>query len=144
DAPFHEQHTPGELIERVDGDVTAVASFFSQFMIEVLGNLLLLTGILVMLWTIDTRVGAVLSVFAAVSLLAMAKSRSLAVPAWIRFRETSARLFGFIEEHLNGLEDLRALGAEAHALSRLGQLTYARMRAARSARMPSGVQWCLP
>src|SRR5690242_6031630 len=55
DAPFHERHAPGELIERVDGDVTAVASFFSQFVIQVLGNALLLLGILVILCIFDVR-----------------------------------------------------------------------------------------
>jgi ATP-binding cassette, subfamily B, bacterial len=144
DATFHERHTPGELIERVDGDVTAVASFFSQFVIEVLGNVLLLLGILLMLWTFDVRVGSALTLFAALGLLLMMKTRAIAVPYWVSFREASARLFGFIEEHLTGLEDLRTLGAEAHALSRLGQHTFARMRAARIARLLSGVAWSTP
>ncbi|MCQ3939339.1 MAG: ABC transporter ATP-binding protein, partial [Chloroflexi bacterium] len=31
DMKFHNDHTPGELIERIDGDVTELATFFSQF-----------------------------------------------------------------------------------------------------------------
>jgi ABC-type multidrug transport system fused ATPase/permease subunit len=31
DLSFHKARTPGELIERIDGDVTALANFFSQF-----------------------------------------------------------------------------------------------------------------
>src|SRR5579885_2772223 len=31
DATFHTAHTPGELIERVDGDVATLARFFSRF-----------------------------------------------------------------------------------------------------------------
>jgi ATP-binding cassette subfamily B protein len=34
EAPFHNSRTPGELIERVDGDVTTLANFFSQFVIR--------------------------------------------------------------------------------------------------------------
>ena len=34
---FHKAHTPGELIERVDGDVAALAKFFSHHD-PVLGN----------------------------------------------------------------------------------------------------------
>jgi ATP-binding cassette, subfamily B, bacterial len=41
----HKAHSPGELIERVDGDVTALATFFAQFVILVLGNVLLLIGV---------------------------------------------------------------------------------------------------
>ena len=31
DVQFHTEHTPGELIERVDGDVATLARFFSRF-----------------------------------------------------------------------------------------------------------------
>ena len=144
DAPFHERHTPGELIERVDGDVTAVASFFSQFVIQVLGNVVLLLGILVVLCVFDVRVGALLTLFAALALLLMLKTRAIAVRSWVNFRETSARLFGFVEEHLNGLEDLRTAGAEAHALGTLGRHASARVHAARIARLLSGVPWSMP
>src|SRR5437868_11901629 len=38
DLTFHNARTPGELIERIDGDVTALASFFSQFVLQILGS----------------------------------------------------------------------------------------------------------
>ena len=40
--PFHKLHTPGELIERIDGDVTALADFFSLFLVRLAGGLLLI------------------------------------------------------------------------------------------------------
>jgi ABC-type multidrug transport system fused ATPase/permease subunit len=58
DLPFHKQHTPGELIERIDGDVNALANFFSQFTLRVVGNGLLVLGILALLLREDARVGA--------------------------------------------------------------------------------------
>ena len=36
DMSFHTARTPGELIERIDGDVTALSNFFSQFSVQVL------------------------------------------------------------------------------------------------------------
>ncbi len=33
DMPFHKTHTPGEMIERIDGDVCAMSNFFSTFVI---------------------------------------------------------------------------------------------------------------
>src|SRR5206468_3219301 len=63
DMPFHKTHTPGEMIERIDGDVTALSRFFSQFVIQVLGNILLMAGVLVMLCFIDLRIGLALAVF---------------------------------------------------------------------------------
>ena len=34
DLPFHKTHTPGELIERVDGDVATLGTFFSQMAVK--------------------------------------------------------------------------------------------------------------
>src|SRR5205823_1138272 len=33
DADFHKTHSPGELIERVDGDVTGLSLFFAEFLL---------------------------------------------------------------------------------------------------------------
>jgi ABC-type multidrug transport system fused ATPase/permease subunit len=49
DPSFHNTHSPGELIERVDGDVATLGSFFSRFVIHMLGNAILLVGILALL-----------------------------------------------------------------------------------------------
>src|SRR5258708_27216073 len=55
DATFHTAHTPGELIERVDGDVATLARFFSRFVVYVLGNGVLLVGVLGLLYHVDWR-----------------------------------------------------------------------------------------
>ena len=57
DLDFHNARTPGEMIERIDGDMNALSNFFSQFVIQVLGNALLLVGVLVFLYLEDWRVG---------------------------------------------------------------------------------------
>ena len=74
DMAFHKAHTPGELIERMDGDVTALANFFSQFVILVLGNVLLLIGVLALLFREDWRVGAALTLFALLALAVLRRS----------------------------------------------------------------------
>ncbi len=117
DMAFHKAHTPGELIERVDGDVTALATFFSQFVILVLGNGLLLIGVLALLFREDWRVGVALSLFAVVALLVLNRSRNFAVPQMTAERAASADLFGFLEERLAGMDDIRANGAGAHVMN---------------------------
>src|SRR5713101_6462157 len=57
DMSFHKKRTPGEMIERIDGDVTALAHFFSQFVIHMLGNAIVIIGILLLLFREDWRVG---------------------------------------------------------------------------------------
>ena len=116
DMAFHKAHTPGELIERVDGDVTALANFFAQFVILVLGNVLLLIGVLALLFREEWRAGTALTLFALFALAVLRRSSEFAVPALIEERAASATLFGFLEERLAGLDDIRANGAGAHVL----------------------------
>lgn len=116
DLSFHNAHSPGEMIERLDGDVTALSNFFSQFVVQVLGNGLLLIGVLALLAREDWRVGLTVSLFAAITVVALARLRNIAVPHWAAERQASAELFGFLEERLGGTEDIRANGAEAYVM----------------------------
>jgi ATP-binding cassette subfamily B protein len=116
DLSFHNSHTPGEMIERIDGDVTALSTFFSQFVIQVVGNALLLAGILALLFREEWRVGLAMTSFVAVAVVVLTRFRDLAVPHWKAERQASAELFGFLEERLAGTEEIRSNGAEAYAM----------------------------
>lgn len=118
DMSFHKERTPGELIERVDGDVTALSNFFSQFAVRVFGAGLLLLGALVMFWREVWWLGLIVTAFAAFTLFAMNRVRRVGVEPTRVEREASARMFGFIEERLTGLDDVRALGGGPFTLSR--------------------------
>ena len=122
DMSFDNARTPGEMIERIDGDMNALSNFFSQFVIQVLGNVLLLTGVLVFLYREDWRVGAVFSAFVALALGAMLRLRNIAVPHWEAERQASAEQFGFLEERLAGTEDIRSCGAKAYVMRRFTEL----------------------
>jgi len=119
DPAFHNAHTPGELIERVDGDVATLGNFFSRFAVQLLGNGLLLIGVLVMLFSIDALVGVVVTGFTGLALLVVNRLRGVGVPRWSAARQASADLFGFLEERLAGTEDIRANGATDDVLRRL-------------------------
>ena len=68
DMSFHNRRTPGEMIERIDGDAEELGGFFSTFVIHILGSTILLAGILVLLFREEWRAGLVLTVFALVVL----------------------------------------------------------------------------
>ncbi len=116
DPAFHNAHTPGVLIERVDGDVGKLGNFFSRFVVQVVGNGLLAIGVFILLFRIDWRVGGALTLFAILSFVIINRLRDVAVPHWAAERESSSHLFGFIEERLGGTEDIRAAGATAYVM----------------------------
>ena len=118
DPDFHNSHTPGELIERIDGDVSTLANFFSRFVVYVVGNGLLLIGVLVLLFLLDWRIGLPLGVAVTLAFVAVSRLRDIAVPRWTAARQASAELYGFLEERLAGTEDIRASGATRYVMYR--------------------------
>jgi len=122
DMGFHNTHTPGELIERIDGDVTELSNFFSQFVVTMVTNLLLLVGILFVLFWEDWRTGLAFTIFAGVALGLLNLVRDIAVPAQKARRQAEANLFGFLEEQLSGTEDIRSSGAVDFSLRELTRL----------------------
>lgn len=117
DLAFHKTHTPGELIERVDGDVNQLARFFSQLVLQLVGNVLLFTGVIVILWFEGWQIGLAVTLLAAVSVIVLEALRKRMVPRWQRVREADAQRFGYLEERLNGLEDIRANGSTDYVMN---------------------------
>ncbi|HET8523367.1 MAG TPA: ABC transporter ATP-binding protein [Thermomicrobiales bacterium] len=133
DASYHTSHTAGELIERVDGDVATLARFFSRFVVSVLGNGLLMVGVLALLFHVDWRVGLGLTAFVVLALIVMLRIRAAATPSWSAERQATADYYGFLGEYLAGLEDIRSSGAGAFVLRRCAEVMrswFAKTRAA--------------
>ncbi|NQX57266.1 ABC transporter ATP-binding protein [Paenibacillus qinlingensis] len=118
DMSFHKSHTSGSLIERVDGDVNALANFFSSMIIHLFGNVLLMAGILVLLFRENWLIGVGMAVFVVCAIYMIQWIRQFAVPVWAGWRQANAEFYGFIGEHLEGTEDIRANGAVRFVMNR--------------------------
>ncbi len=118
DHEFHRTHTPGELIQRVDGDVTAVSNFLSLVVPKALGALFLVTGMVGVLAVLDWRLAIGALGYLAGLAVTLRRGRHRAVREMQDEMSALAKLYGGIEERLTASEDLRALGASQHAMSR--------------------------
>jgi len=104
DMSFHKAHTAGEMIERIDGDVTALSNFFSQFVVKVAGTFVLMAGVLAAMYIEDWRIGATMTLYALLVLLvllavhpllavtSLLAAASIALIAWLTDRATRAPL----------------------------------------------------
>ena len=133
DPAFHTAHSPGELIERIDGDVSQLASFFSRFAVVIVGNLVLLLGVLALSFREDWRVGALFTLVTALTVGVSTSARRLQARYAAAQRAASAALFGLVEEGLVALPDVQASGAQAYLIGRVEQALRAVVLAARRA-----------
>ena len=122
DMGFHKEHTPGELIERIDGDATALSNFFSAFAIKVLANVVLILGVLVLVWRENAWVGFGLTTFTLIAIAGMVAMQGVAVGWWKAVRARRAQFFGFLGEQLDGTEDIRANGGAPFMLHRFTKM----------------------
>jgi len=143
DMSFHKAHTPGELIDRVDGDVTQLANFLSMFSINIFGDTLLVLGILILLFRENAWVGLGMLMYTGLTLLVLRSIQRLAVPRWAAGREAGAQLYGYIEERISGAEEIRAAGATAYAMRRLYALMRTFTEKERAATMASQITYNL-
>jgi ABC-type multidrug transport system fused ATPase/permease subunit len=139
DDSFHSEHGPGELIERIDGDVSAIAGFFARFVVHVAGSALFLTGVLALLWFADWRIGAVLTAFAATALAFMTRGGGFVGRRARDARRANADLSSFLEERLVGLPDIKASGADSYTMRRLHERLGARFESGRRSILATSV-----
>jgi ATP-binding cassette subfamily B protein len=144
DMGFHKTHKPGELMERVDGDVNQLAQFFSTLVIQFASNTLLALGILIIFWTMSWKIGAGITLVAIIVIVTLRWFNQRIVPRWARSREASASLFGYLEEWLSGMEDIRTSGAEPFVMNKLHLLSRERLNAQMYAERLHALQLFLP
>lgn len=119
DLGFHKANPPGQLIEQVDGDISLLGGLFSRFVVDIVGNALFVLGVLVLLAREDLRLGLGMAVYCALLIIALTRLQGLTRRRWSEEREVSAGLSSFLEERLQGLEEIRSSGAEGQTLGQL-------------------------
>lgn len=112
---FFDRNPIGRLVTRVTTDVDALNEMFTSGLVELIGDVLLLAGILVMLFWLDWRLA--LLGFSIVPLLAL-------LTLWFRagvrqaFREVRVKIAAinaFLQEHVTGMPVVQLFGREQRA-----------------------------
>lgn len=143
DMAFHNDRTPGELIERIDGDVTALSNFFSQFVVKVVGSILVVIGVNIALYIRDVRIGAALTVYSLLAVAVLNKSKGIAIKPTTEERQASADLYGFLEERMAGIDDIRANGGGPYSMRRFYEHVHDLFHKGRRAWLKRSTVWVL-
>ena len=119
DMGFHNAHTPGELLERIDGDIERLANFFSQLFVQLVSALLLMAALIIATWLEDWRFGLAVAVFAAFFLVTRVRLLYFLMPFWEVESEARAQFYGFLGERITGIRDIQKSGAVPFTMARL-------------------------
>ena len=138
DVGFHRRTSPGELVSRVDGDVTALSEFIAQFAVKAVAAGVTLVGIVFVVGIQDWRIGVGFAVYLCLAVGTVYSLRHLAVDEAASEQAAMGRLLGEVEERLTGADDLRGNGGGSHALATF-QVASARLLRAMLQRERHGV-----
>ena len=119
DMDYHNNTSPGELIQRIDTDVTEFSTVFSQIVVRILANLLLMAGVIIILMTWNPLLGGIFLIYSVVALACLNQVRNVAVEPERLLREADTAMTGYLEERLAGTEDIRSCGATTYVLDGL-------------------------
>jgi ATP-binding cassette subfamily B multidrug efflux pump len=112
---FFDRNPIGRLVTRVTTDVDALNEMFTSGLVELLGDVLLLAGIVVVLFWLDWRLALV--AFSIVPLLALLTGwfRAGVRQAFRDVRVKIAAINAFLQEHITGMPVVQLFGREAQA-----------------------------
>ncbi|MFT4596717.1 MAG: ATP-binding cassette subfamily B protein [Paracrocinitomix sp.] len=130
DLAFHRSTSPGELVSRVDGDVTALSDFIASFAVKAAAAMVTLVGLVVVLLFRDWQVGLGLAVYLGLAISTMFLLRNKAVDEAATEQAATGRMLGEVEERLTGADDLRSNGGGSHAVATFQEASAAVLRSA--------------
>jgi ATP-binding cassette subfamily B protein len=122
DMRFHHAHVPGEMIQRIDGDVGILGNFFSQFVVQMAANSVLVLVILFLVLRQNVWAGVILGVYAGAAFRVFLRVQKAGGDSFSQSREIQGQAVGFWEEMLTAREDLKPLGAIGYILRRNREL----------------------
>ncbi|HET9325448.1 MAG TPA: ABC transporter ATP-binding protein [Candidatus Eisenbacteria bacterium] len=126
---YYDARPVGQILTRVTQDVSVLNELFAQGVVAVLGDLFILFGIIgAMLW-LDWKLALVTLTTVPLLIIATAIFRAKVRVSYRRVRSRLARLNGFLQEHLQGLDILKLFNAEEKETRRFDETNQAHYQA---------------
>ena len=118
---YYDTRPVGQILTRVTQDVSVLNELFAQGVVAILGDLFILFGIIgAMVW-LNWKLALVTLTTVPLLALATAVFRAKVRVSYRRVRSRLARLNGFLQEHLQGLDVLKLFNAEQKETRRFDQ-----------------------
>lgn len=112
DLPFFNSKPTGQLVTRLTNDIQNMNEMFTSVIVTLFNDLLRLCGILVLLFWMNPRLAAVLSLFVPLALLITIFFARLARERFRAIRTQLAKLNSFLSENLAGMSIIQLFGRQ--------------------------------
>ncbi len=135
---YYDTHTHGEILSTITNDVDMVNSALSQNLTEIVREVVMAVGILIMMLTLSPPLALIAIAMVPLSLLASAGVMKSGAKHYAKQQKLLGELNGCIEEMYNGQELVSVFNYTDRAKARFEELNGALQKSAESAETASG------
>lgn len=125
---FHETHSPGKLLSRVESDTETLKQLFGDVLVNLTRNFLLFLGILAMLvyynFSIAIWIVGLIPFLFGATFWYLIKMR----PFWRELRAQWAIVIGYVTEYVQGIEVIQQFNYQNRAKSRMRDVNFGKYR----------------
>jgi ATP-binding cassette subfamily B multidrug efflux pump len=116
---FHEQHSPGKLISRVESDTETLRELFGDVAVNLLRNALMFFGILGLMLATDLKVALCITLLMPVLFWGTFAYMGYMRKYWRQARTQNAQVIGYVTEYVQGVEVIQQYNYEPRARQRM-------------------------
>jgi len=121
---FFDKNSSGRLVSRVAGDVENMNEMFTSILIFIFKDLFLMTGILVILFTIDAKLTFYLSLLVPIIIICIFGFSKVLRTAFRAIRQKMAEINHSFSEAISGIKIIQTNAARDNFISRFKQLNF--------------------
>jgi ATP-binding cassette subfamily B protein len=133
DLAFFDHNPVGRLVTRLTTDVDALNELFSSGLLMILGDLLMLTFVVVAMLTLSPGMTALLLAIMPLVVWVTLRFRRAVQQSYRRIRVAIAKINSYLQEHINGIAVLQLFNREARSRAEFEQINRDHMEAFKDA-----------
>ncbi len=142
DLSFYDHNPVGRLVTRITTDVDALNELFSSGLLMILGDLLMLSFVVVAMFELSPGMTAFLLAVMPLVVLVTMQFRRAVQKSYRRIRVAIARINSYLQEHISGMAVLQLFNREARSRAEFEQINRDHMEAYKDAIIAYG--WFYP
>ena len=110
DLSFHDRHTSGQLITRIQGDASSLRVLFTEVIFHLPADIVTLFGMFAIIGTQAPHIAPLVFWVLPLYVVAFLLFRKLSPPFFMRVRTVTSKLTGFLSEYVRAMPTLRSFG----------------------------------
>lgn len=119
---FFDRHPSGQITTRITSDTQNVQEFFTSVITSIVNDVFLLVGVIIMMWSISSRLFLDIIYVFPIIIVAMAVFRYFDIRAYRAVRTNIARINAYIAENLAGMPVTKLFNAEGYKRKEFDQI----------------------